>query len=207
MAGKRMRSNQIFSEEMLAWIRSVVKGTSDVELTDMINERYNLNLKISQIRTMKKNHKIRSGRNTKFKKGCASWNKGKKIPMDRITEAFKKTQFKSGNLPHNTLPVGSERLTKDGYIEVKIAMPNVWKGKQIIIWEEHNGPVPDGYVIVFADQNKLNLSIDNLICISRSELVRMNKQGLFSTNPEVTNTGVLIARIMDTAGRRRRKHK
>ena len=29
------------------------------------------------------------------------------------------TQFKKGSLPHNTLPNGSLRITKDGYLERK----------------------------------------------------------------------------------------
>jgi hypothetical protein len=30
------------------------------------------------------------------------------------------------------------------------------------VWEYHNGPIPDGYVIHHKDQNKVNNSIDNL---------------------------------------------
>jgi len=37
------------------------------------------------------------------------------------------------------------------------------------IWEEHNGPVPKGYLVFYKDGDRYNLSIDNLGCCSRSE--------------------------------------
>ena len=106
-----------------------------------------------------------------FKKGCVPWNKGKKMPFN---ENSAKTQFKTGNLPHNHRPVGSERFSKDGYLEIKIADPKTWKGAHILLWEEHNGKLPKGHCVVFRDGDKQNIVIENLECVSRGELMKRN---------------------------------
>lgn len=112
-----------------------------------------------------------------FKKGDTPPNKGKKwgeFMSPQGQENSRKTTFKKGNIPPNHRQVGSERITRDGYIEIKIQEPNVFKFKHRVIWEEHNGPTPRGYNIQFRDKNPLNCSIDNLYMISRSEQMNEN---------------------------------
>lgn len=111
------------------------------------------------------------------------------------------TQFKKGQLPHNTKPMGYERITKDGYIEVKIAeRPNRKTGeknfilKHRLIWEQTNGPIPKGYNVIFLDGNPLNCVIENLAIISKAEHLQMTRKNLRSEIPQFTETGILIAR-------------
>jgi hypothetical protein len=40
---------------------------------------------------------------------------------------------------------------------------------QRVIWEEANGPVPPGCLIIFADGDKRNCALENLACKTRSE--------------------------------------
>ena len=79
--------------------------------------------------------------------------------------------FKPGNKPHNALPIGSERITKDGYIEVRMDCPGYrkWKLKHRIVWEQVNGKIPNGFNVQFKDGNRKNCDINNLYIISRSE--------------------------------------
>jgi hypothetical protein len=137
---------------------------------------------------------------TQFKKGMTPWNKGKKG-----TGGWEPTQFKKGKMPWNYKPVGTERINTDGYVEIKIADPKTWKGKHIIIWEEANGPVPKGHVLIFADGNQQNVTVENLLLVSRRELAVMNKRGLISGDSELTKTGVVIADIYLKIGERKRK--
>ena len=37
------------------------------------------------------------------------------------------------------------------------------------VWEFHNGPIPEGYVIHHVDENHLNNDISNLVCIPKAE--------------------------------------
>lgn len=69
-------------------------------------------------------------------------------------------------------PVGSERKDYDGFYKVKVGVDEsgkpIWKRKHIVIWEEANGPIPEGYVIMFKDGDRSNLDLDNLVCVPRS---------------------------------------
>lgn len=114
----------------------------------------------------------------RFKPGQKVWNKG----MKGLNIGGKETQFKPGHRGGKALelykPIGSERLSKEGYIQRKVNddMPfqNRWRGVHILVWEEVNGPLPPGHAIAFKDRNKLNTDISNLELITRQELMRRN---------------------------------
>lgn len=116
--------------------------------------------------------------NTQFKKNHIPYNKGVKgyVTSDSIKiENMKSTQFKKGLRPKNWKPVGSERILKRcGYIEVKIAEPNVWEQKHRLVWKKHNGDIPAGVNIQFKDGNRQNCEIDNLYVIDRHEQMKQN---------------------------------
>lgn len=114
---------------------------------------------------------------TFFKKGSQPVNKGKSIHdycTPEAIEAMKTGQFKKGQKTFNYRPVGSERLTKDGYLEIKVADPNKWKGKHVVEWEKVNGKVPKGHIVVFKTGNKLNVLVENLEMITRVENMKRN---------------------------------
>jgi hypothetical protein len=100
------------------------------------------------------------------------------------------------NLTHPAIcSVGKETMHK-GYILVKIAEPNIWKHKHVLIWEEAHGPVPKGHVIMFADGNKSNMNLDNLLLVSKRECAAMNKKHLIFPDADATRAGLLIAKII-----------
>ena len=119
------------------------------------------------------------GQNGQFKKGLIPHNKGKKL-SDATKAKLAKTMFKSGDRPHNALPVGAESEDKDGYLIVKIAEPNVWRYKHHIAYGE---PVPKGHKVIFIDGNKRNFDKANLMLISNAEL--MNRNTMHRYPPEL----------------------
>lgn len=122
------------------------------------------------------------GKNTRFSKGSIPVNKGKKQVEYMSEESIKKTcktRFKKGDKPHNIVEVGSERITKDGYFEVKVGdftndASRNFKLKHRIIWEQYYGEIPDKFQVRFKDGNKMNFDIDNLILVSLSESLKIN---------------------------------
>ena len=115
-----------------------------------------------------------------------------------------KTSFKKGNIPSNHREVGEER-TKDGYIEIKVAEPNKWELKHRVIYKKHFGEIPKGYNIMFADKNKRNFNIDNLILVSKGEDLIMNNNKLISSNQELTKSGLLIAKVISKRAELKRR--
>lgn len=182
-----------YTDEMKQFILDNYKGRYNQELADLFNQKFNTNITSRTIKSYKANNKLNSGLTGKFRKGRTPHNKGKKMPKE-VYEKVKHTMFAKGNVPPNHRPVGSERISKDGYIEVKVAEPNKWRLKQRVVYEEAKGKIPEGCPIIFLDGNKRNFDINNLRCITRSELLYLNCNGLNNSN-EITETGILMARL------------
>ena len=113
------------------------------------------------------------GYNYRFKKGQTPVNKGQKMP-DEVYAICKKTMFKKGNVPANHKPVGSTRITVDGYTEVKTAEPRFWEQDHRLAWEFNFGPIPPKHKIVFIDGNTQNLHINNLAMKTYAEALEGN---------------------------------
>lgn len=120
---------------------------------------------------------------------------------------MEKTQFRKGNRPWNYKPVGSERINTDGYAEVKIAEPNVWKGKHILVWEKHYGKVPKGSVVVITGANRLDPQLGDVMLISRKQLAIMNKRGLTFASKEIAETGKLVADLIHKTAEKKKKRR
>ena len=123
--------------------------------------------------------RLRSGDNVgaayRYPKGHVPFNKGVK---GVCYEGCKPTQFKPGRLPHTWTQIGTERLSKEGYLQRKITDTGVTRRDYVavhhLLWIEHNGPIPAGHAVAFKDGNKQRISLDNLELVSRAELMRRN---------------------------------
>lgn len=114
------------------------------------------------------------GKAHRFHSAQTPWNKGKK---GWCGEGCDKTQFKKGQIPPNWKPLGFERISKDGYLERKITdLQGVknYRAVHLILWESVNGPLPPGHAVIFIDGNKQNITLDNLLLVTRAELMQRN---------------------------------
>lgn len=132
------------------------------------------------------------GKHTRFPKGHVPANKGQKMSPE-LYEKNKHTFFKKGHTPANHQPVGHRRVTRDGYIMIKTAEPNVFELLHRLVWEKKHGPIPDGYIISFKDGNTTNVAIDNLECISMKE--NMLRNTIQNYPEELQNTLRLIGKV------------
>jgi hypothetical protein len=116
-----------------------------------------------------------SGKSHRFKKGHEPHNKGRSMPT-RGRQA--ESQFRKECVPHNQAKIGAIVKTPSGYLKQKIAYTKPprfgWVFMHVALWEQHNGPVPSGHIIVFKNGKKDDLRIENLECISRKENMRRN---------------------------------
>ncbi|KAF6569066.1 HNH endonuclease [Paenibacillus sp. EKM206P] len=191
-----------YTPEQREFIKNNATGIGNAELTDLFNTHFGLNLPVEKIKRFKANHGISSGLTGRFETGHVPANKGKK----GLCQGGVETQFKKGHKPHNYVPVGSERVNGDDYVDIKIADPNKWRGKHLIVWEQHHGQsVPNGHAVIFGDGNRRNFDLDNLILVSRGQLAIMNKNGLIQSNAELTRTGIIMADIFKKIGERKRR--
>lgn len=150
-----------------------------------------------------------TGTATRFEKGLTPWNKGISTPMP---EACKPHQFKPGQKPWKTLPVGSERITYAGHVQVKVQEDGLknqmWRKKTVVLWEQAHGPVPAGHIVVCRNGNQRDVRIDNLELITRHELrVRTHYTTKYpqSLVEVILARGVLTRTINNKRGRQSRE--
>jgi hypothetical protein len=191
----------LFTEEQAAFIKQHLEGISNQKLTDLINETFGTSFRVDQVKAWKSRHKLSSG--LKGTEGVAPKNKGTKGVYN---VGGNKTSFKKGQRSHNYVPVGSERVNGDDYVDIKVADPNKWRGKHLLVWEAHHGhPVPKGHVVIFGDRNRRNFDPDNLILVSRAQLAVMNRKNLIQNDADLTRSGVIIADIYQKISQRKKE--
>lgn len=186
---------------MKAFILDHHRGIGNQELADLINERFGTRYTRKQVQSYKKNHKLSSGLDGRFKKGAISVNKGRKASSFMSSEQLEKckaTQFRKGHAPHNKVPVGTEVIKDDGYLWRKIAEPNVWRQVHRLIYEQSHGSLPEDKFVTFLDGDRLNLDIGNLVLISKDENRILNKRGLRYPDKDLSMSGIALARLEST---------
>lgn len=198
------RPSKLYPDEVKEFIKENYIGVGPKEMAARLNAEFGTSYTHSQMKSWYNNHKLNSSVTGYFPKGHIPANKGKK---GISYEGMKATQFKKGNRPANWVSIGTERINRDGYTEIKIAdgrLNKNWKAKHILLWEAAHGPVPQGHVVIFGDGNKRNFDPDNLLLVSRAQLARLNQRGLIQNNADLTRTGIIIADLYSKIGERKR---
>lgn len=179
--GVRRARRMRWSAAMNEFLRGYIPGHSEAEIRAAFAERFGTVLDKGQISNAKTRLGVRSGTvGGRFEKGHVPATKGltwaEYGTMDGH-ERSRATCFRKGNLPHNAegKHVGYERVSKDGYVEVKVAerpsRPDCndnFRMRHHLVWEEANGrPVPPSTMIVFADGDNRNFDPENLVAVPR----------------------------------------
>lgn len=169
----------LLTKDQAEFVKDAYKKMPIHDVTSALNKHFGTEFGENQIEAYINNHGFESGRTGQFKKGGKPWNSGTK--GQGLTNA-NSGSFKKGNIPATIRPLYSERKNKDKLTEIKVPIPHPGKKtetqfmpKQRWIYEQHFGPIPDGYVVSFIDGNRENFSPDNMMLISRAELIKLNK--------------------------------
>ena len=160
-------------------------------LTIRYNARFGTNKTIIGIISVCKRKGWPTGRDGRFEKGSLPWNTGTKGVCKRNSGCFRK-----GDRPKNWKPVGSERInTGDGCILIKVAEPNKWRYKHVVVWEAIHGKAMKGQVVRFKDSDPLNCDPDNLEAVSRQVHLYLNRNDYTGTPERYKPTMLVIAKI------------
>lgn len=183
-----------YSAEELHWISDNRALTISDLHQQFCRLFYRIDVSANNLHALRKRKGWKTGRTGQFKKG--------NIPHPNAhPKGANRTSFKAGNRTHNLKPVGSTRVSKDGYIMVKIQEPSTWRPQHILNWESEHGNIPDSYCVVFIDGNKLNTALGNLELITRNENLQINRLRCSSYNkelqPVVRNIGKLVAKTYE----------
>ncbi len=168
-----------YSPVELAWIeqhRSMPRREAHTLFCDTFGRR---DVVLENFKHLCTRKRWTTGRTGCFPKGHIPDNLGKKMPYNANTA---KTQFKKGHRGGRALevykPIGTERVTVDGYIERKIhdGMPlqSRWRAVHLINWEREHGPLPKQHCLKCLDGNRSNTDPSNWELIPRAVLQMLN---------------------------------
>lgn len=200
----------VFSAEIEQFIRDHVNGVQSGTLAEMVNREFETNYTMKQIQAFKKNHKLKSDIDTRFVEG--SPNVRAQIPKG--VHLSPKTEFKKGQKAINRLPIGSVRAREDrsGNPQVYIKLTDTgnsnrdWAPYNRYLWEQEHGPIPEGMCIAYLDGNPKNCVLENLICVPRSAITYVNKNGLKHSDPDMMKTQYLTAMLHNEVKKRSEAH-
>lgn len=110
-----------------------------------------------------------------FERGHSTWNKGRAYNPGGASVS---TRFQPGHRPYSWNPVGHERITKDGYLQRKVADTGVTRHDYVfvhhLVWRAAGREIPAGHALCFIDGDKTRIELDNLELVSRVEMMRRN---------------------------------
>lgn len=165
-------------------------------LVEQINAKFGTDYRHEHIKSLCTRMSLKTGRDGCFKPG--------NIPHPNARpKGPNKTSFKKGNNPHNTRPPLHVR-NHDGYWEIKVFNTGVTRQDFVLchhlVWQLHNGPVPQGHIIIFIDGDSSNIEIENLRCISRGAHAIINQRGYRNLPPEAIPAGITLGELMHKTG-------
>ena len=190
--GRSKGESELFPRTVRDYIRANNSRKTAKQMADLLNRHFNASYTSSQIKGIRARMHLVSGLTGRFKRGHIPANKGMKGVWNKGCE---KGWFKKGHIPHNRVAVGTEVMSTDGYLKIKIAEPDVWVFKHIMEWEKHHGSVPENCLISFKDGDHYNCKIENLMCITRAEHSILNFQEMRFSSPELTESALTIAKL------------
>lgn len=199
-----------YPKGMYEFVRDHSWGVSSKEMAKMVNEKFGTSFTQGMMKQFRQRHGIRSGCTGWYQKEHPPGNKGMKQEEYMSLEAIqrtKATRFKKGDRAKNELPIGSITVNSYGYKLIKRKMEGTlwerWEFLHKAVWEEHNGPVPEGMVVTFKDTDRLNCDIDNLMLVTRGENMALTRLGYRFEDPDLTEAGLNVIRLKNKVKGRR----
>lgn len=200
-AGKSL----IFTEDQVAWLNANA-SLSRAEVEGAFLTAFpGSSITRAQIVAWRKNHHVPTGRTGRFEKGQVPPNKGR-VMSPELRAKCAPTMFKKGQRPHTWRGAGHESVdNKDGYVWIIVDETNPHTGaathrvmKHRWLWEQANGPVPEGHRLKCLDGNKMNTDPSNWEAIPVGLAPRLNGRfgrGYDQAPAELKPTILAIAKL------------
>lgn len=167
----KVNIRHVWTDEQVEYLKKIAEGTSRKEIVKKLNDKFNLNLTLLQVRDCMNNRNIRNNLDTRF------------------------SSQEGGNRCQQEKPVGTISKWECGYTRIKTG-DNEWEFIQRYVWRKHHGEIPPGHSVIFLDGNTDNYNIENLALVNRNELMKYNSMRLKSNDIELNKTAVNLAKLI-----------
>lgn len=155
-----------WTNEQIEYLKKIAEGTPRKEIVKKLNDKFNLNLTILQVRDCMNGRGIRNNIDKRF------------------------SAESGGNRCQQEKPIGTVSKWECGYTRIKTG-DNEWEFIQRYVWKKHHGEIPPNHSVIFLDGNTDNYNIENLALVNRNELMKLN-----SDNQELNKVAVNLAKLM-----------
>lgn len=205
-----------YPEGMYEFIRDNSWGVSSREMAEMVNEKFGTTFSQTMMKQFRQRHGIKSGVTGWYQKGHPPGNKGKTLEeyagkrAAEIREKISGTQFKKGQKPANLKQVGDITVVSGYKLRKKQMEGSQWERWEFLhraVWEEANGPVPEGCMVSFKDGNPLNCELSNLMLLTQRENAQMTRLKFRFEDPDLTDTALNVVRLRNTVLEKRKRKK
>lgn len=194
-----MSPRRFWTEDEIAYVRDRYADTSTSEIARQLArspgavyqcaKKLGIEKSPTYLKTtwLQNGHSI--GRATRFHKGHTPANKGLRRPgwaPGRMADTQFKRGDRSGMAARNWKPIGTILTDSEGYQRIKIREAEygkepagfgncrVWPFHHRYLWEQANGPIPEGHIVTFRDGNRQNCTIENLDLMTLADNARRN---------------------------------
>ena len=179
-----------FSNEEIEIVKQYYPDNGASKTAEILNGIFGTNRDSDSIKRLASKHKIR----------CSELylkNRLSKSSKERFDRIGRPNGFKQK--PHEK---GFIRLeTVNGVQFYRMKTSTGWKTAGRAVWEQHNGPIPKGYKIIYLDGNSLNYDISNLVVVSpkvQYQIIRNKSYKL--GDPELTKTLIKYYELRNAIG-------
>ena len=212
-----------YSAEELSWLAEIVPQAPRADVRRAFRHRFGRTISASALDNLANKYGWQGAPNTgRFAKGHEPFNKGRK---GWHAPGCEKGWFTKGHRGTRTVPLYTERwdvrANRDGQRQLMIKVPGPspyeshrkagihqkdhWVRKAVWVWEQANGPVPKGHVVIQLDGDPANCEPDNLVCAPRAVLARLNhRHAPDYTGPEANPARVRLAQLQVALSERTR---
>lgn len=171
-------TGEFLTEEQKKFIEEYYPHHSVEETTRAFNEKFGTNKKKYTMRNYAQRH-------------------GLKVDEDLVTESKLNAVHKEGS-KRALRKIGDVRY--DGRYWV-IKTEDGWKPVHKFVWEKHHGEIKKGHAVIYLDGDENNYTIENLQEVPMRYLGMLDKNGMRSSNAEITKTGVMWCELCEVLGR------
>lgn len=215
---------------VLEFVQANAPGRGNAELAEMTNTAFGTSFTAANMKGYKAHHGIRSGIKPKppstFTPEIREYilahhdgvpycdmadmvnaQFGTAIPKDKFRWFYQNNKLRCGFYwTGKKAAPGAVSKKKDNYQYIKME-DGSWRLYHHFLWEQAYGPIPSGHMVTFLDGNIQNTDLNNLALVSRPEHMQVIRDRLRFDDPELTKTGILIAKVKMAAKQQKKRRR
>lgn len=166
---KRRVTGEFLTDEQKAFIEEYYPHHSVKETTEAFNEKFGTDKKKYTMLNYARKHSL-------------------VVDEEIVTKAKRYPHRIGGTAKNKEREIGSLRFDGQYWL---IKTESGWKPCHRAVWEEHFGKVGKGNAVIYLDGDRTNWSIKNLEEVPITYLGMLDKNGLRSKHPVLTEAGIL----------------